>query len=105
MISAGISNNKRRAVYRRDGWRCALCDETRYLQVHHVIPRGQGGSDHMMNLITLCSNCHAVAHGTQLRDCDVHWDVKPEDITQACTEYLADYYAPIWNPWRKEGHP
>ena len=25
------------------------------------------------------------------------------DMEQAITEYLADYYAPDWNPWGKEG--
>ncbi|MBC8576703.1 hypothetical protein [Yanshouia hominis] len=23
------------------------------------------------------------------------------EIAQACVEYLADYYAPDWNPWAK----
>jgi len=33
----------RRGVYKRDGWRCALCDSTDGLQIHHVKPRGKGG--------------------------------------------------------------
>ena len=24
-----------------------------------------------------------------------------QEIAQACLEYLADYYAPDWNPWEK----
>lgn len=43
MISANIPKNIRRAVYRRDGFRCALCDSNRGLQIHHVIHRSQGG--------------------------------------------------------------
>ena len=42
-MHANINRELRRRIYRRDGWRCALCDSTRYLQIHHVIPRGQGG--------------------------------------------------------------
>lgn len=98
MISANITNAKRKAVYRRDCFACAICDDRRTLQVHHVVKRSQGGTDHMMNLITLCSKCHALAHGTNLFDCD---DLTQEDMEQAITEYMADYYAPIWNPWAK----
>ena len=102
MLSAKLTNQERRAIYRRDGFRCALCDSTRFLQIHHYIPRGRGGTNSPHNLITLCSDCHALAHGTNLRD----WrDVTQEDIAQACTEYLADYYAPQWNPWASNPYP
>ena len=63
MISANISNARRKAIYRRDGYACALCDNRQYLQIHHVIPRSNGGSDDPMNLICLCSKCHGAAHG------------------------------------------
>lgn len=98
MISAGIDRKTRREVYRRDGWRCALCDSTQYIQVHHCVPRGEGGTDEIQNLITLCSDCHALAHGMDLRG----WGAKKEDVDQAIVEYLADYYAPNWNPWSKD---
>lgn len=100
MLSANLTNETRKYVYRRDGYRCALCDSTRYLQVHHVVPRGKGGpSGNAMNLICLCSDCHALAHGTKLRD---FVDVDQETIEHAIIEYLADYYAGegyLWNPW------
>ena len=54
MIGARISNETRKAVYRRDGYRCALCDDTRGLQIHHVVLRSQGGTNLPQNLITLC---------------------------------------------------
>ena len=103
MISANITNETRKAVYRRDGYRCALCDSARYIQIHHVVPRGEGGpAANVMNLITLCANCHALAHGTKLQN----WvDITQEDIQHACVEYLADYYAGegyLWNPWAED---
>ncbi len=99
MLSAKLTNERRRAVYRRDGYRCALCDSTKYLQVHHYIKRSLGGSNHMHNLICLCSDCHALAHGTNLRD----WqDITQEDVEQAIVEYLADIYMDEWNPYRRE---
>lgn len=97
-MTANIDNKKRKAVYIRDGYRCALCDSTQYIQIHHVIPRGQGGSDNVQNLITLCSYCHSHAHGAPLYDTDV----TAEEMNQFCVEYLADLYAPRWNPWERE---
>lgn len=44
---------------------CAACGSTINLQYHHLIPRSLGGSDDETNLITLCGECHAKAHGIQ----------------------------------------
>lgn len=101
MLSARISNETRKAVYRRDGYRCAMCDDTRGLQIHHAVRRSQGGTDHAHNLITLCWRCHNIAHGTRFPGLDL----TAEDIDQACTEYLADLYAEeglLWNPWAED---
>lgn len=97
MLSARIPNETRRAVYRRDGWRCALCDSTQYLQIHHVIPRSVGGSDFPENLITLCSKCHAAAHGTKVEGYEMFDEAAME---LACVEYVSDYYAGDWYPYK-----
>ncbi|HOX25102.1 MAG TPA: HNH endonuclease [Candidatus Krumholzibacteria bacterium] len=54
----------RRQVLDRDGHRCttAGCDNTRFLEVHHVVPRAQGGTNTTDNLTTLCARCHRFAH-------------------------------------------
>ena len=75
MISARINNRIRKAVYRRDHYRCALCDSPRFIQVHHVIPKGSGGSVTSMH----------------------NWT--PKDVALACVEYVADIYAPDWWPY------
>lgn len=97
MISANIPNSIRRDVYRRDGYRCALCDSTKYLQIHHCVKRSAGGTNNRQNLITLCADCHAMAHGINLNG----WEITKEEMEQAIVEYLADLYAPDWNPWRE----
>ena len=68
MISANIPNSVRKAIYKRDGYRCALCDNNRGLQIHHVMKRSQGGSNSPHNLITLCMYCHNTIHGTRFPD-------------------------------------
>lgn len=100
-MNAKIPNQTRRSIYRRDGWRCALCDNSQSIQIHHAIPRGKGGSNSPHNLITLCSVCHAQAHG--ITACP---DISPEYVEQAAIEYLADMYAENeWNPWKPEWEP
>lgn len=102
MLSANISKSTRKRVYRRDGYRCALCDDPRRLQVHHVISRGQGGPETEMNLITLCPRCHMLCHG---QDID-RLGKTVEEMEQYCVEYLSDLYASekgiAWNPWSRE---
>jgi len=38
------------------------CDSKRFLEIHHIIPLNQGGSNHPDNLILLCSGHHKVQH-------------------------------------------
>lgn len=96
MISANIPNSVRKAVYKRDGYMCALCGDPRHLQIHHYRKRSLGGTDHPMNLITVCAYCHGVLHGN-LPACSDY--MGPEELDLACAEYLGDYYAPDWYPW------
>jgi len=90
-LSARIPDETRKLVYRRDGWRCAMCDSTDGIQVHHAVPRSQGGSDFPENLITLCWRCHATAHGLRLQGMPPHID--KDWMEQHIVEYLSDWTA------------
>lgn len=47
------------AINHRDKHRCQDCgNDTSPVEVHHIIPRGMGGSDHPANLKLVCQNCH-----------------------------------------------
>jgi 5-methylcytosine-specific restriction endonuclease McrA len=54
----------RRKVLARDRHRCRApdCGRTRFLEVHHLVSRQQGGSNKAENLITLCGSCHRLWH-------------------------------------------
>ncbi len=63
------SSKLKKAVLRRDGRRCTFtapdgrrCDSTRWLDVHHKIPRANGGGNEPENLVTLCSAHHRHLH-------------------------------------------
>jgi len=91
--------------------RCALCDDTHGLQIHHIVHRSCGGNDTPCNLITLCWRCHAEAHGTWLNerhvnalpsDAAARWAVLQsmiDDYEQMCVEYVSDYYRERGDEW------
>ena len=100
MKKSRITNEARKAVYRRDGYACAVCSDNRRLQIHHITKRSRGGGDEQMNLVTLCSVCHALAHGINL----VGVDLTPADVEQTIVEYMADLYVDLGFRW-PDGEP
>lgn len=58
--------NFKQAAKARDGYKCQCCGKKNCrLEVHHLLPRSRGGSDRLANLITLCSDCHRLAHSSE----------------------------------------
>ena len=58
--------NFKQAAKARDGYKCQCCGrKSCRLEVHHLLPRSRGGSDKLANLITLCSDCHHLAHSSE----------------------------------------
>ena len=68
--SATIAPSVRQAVLARDRHRCQSpgCGNTRFLEIHHIVPRKQGGSNQAENLQILCSRCHAFLHTRETRN-------------------------------------
>jgi len=60
----------RREVLVRDRHRCRRkgCNHTRFLEIHHIIPRSEGGTNDPENLVTLCSGCHELWHVLEQRN-------------------------------------
>ncbi len=54
----------RREVLARDKHQCQApgCGRTRFLEVHHILARRQGGTNDPENLMTLCGSCHRLWH-------------------------------------------
>jgi hypothetical protein len=57
----------RRAVLARDRGRCRCCGRRRYVEVHHLTPRSDGGAHSRAGCASLCSACHAAVHEGKLR--------------------------------------
>lgn len=59
-------NTLREFIIERDNFTCSKCgyfSMSNGLNVHHVKPLSEGGTNSINNLITLCSKCHSTAHG------------------------------------------
>jgi 5-methylcytosine-specific restriction endonuclease McrA len=58
--------NFKQAAKARDGHKCQCCGKKNCrLEVHHLLPRSRGGSDKLANLLTLCTDCHSLAHSSE----------------------------------------
>lgn len=56
-----LSKNKRFEVFKRDAFTCQYCGRKPpevVLEVDHIYPRSQGGTDDDLNLITACFECN-----------------------------------------------
>jgi len=62
-----IPASVRRAVLARDRGRCRACGRRRYVEIHHIKPRSQGGAHSRATMACMCSACHAAVHEGKLR--------------------------------------
>lgn len=74
-----IRDEKRAAIYERDGWSCVYCGRdmragrTRrqvqiVLSLDHLIPRCQGGDNSAHNVVTACLTCNSSRGARAWRD-------------------------------------
>jgi 5-methylcytosine-specific restriction endonuclease McrA len=59
----------RRQVLAKHRHRCQRpgCGHTQFLEVHHRVPRAQGGGNDPENLVCLCAACHRLLHDGNLK--------------------------------------
>lgn len=60
----GVDIELKNLILQRDNRRCAMCSigSPAKLQVHHIVPIANSGTDEHNNLLTLCNNCHLLVH-------------------------------------------
>jgi hypothetical protein len=63
-----IPPRTRRHVWRRDHGRCQVpgCRASKYLEIHHIVPRSRRGSHDPANLILVCNAHHVAVHEGRL---------------------------------------
>lgn len=51
------------AVYKRCNGECVVCGTAKDLEIHHILPISEGGTNKTENLELLCQKCHDMKHG------------------------------------------
>lgn len=76
-----ISTSLRKSILDRDQYQCQRCgthvgrrddNSVEPAEIHHVVPKRAGGSNHRYNLVTLCSECHNQIHWVMKRLPETH---------------------------------
>src|SRR3989338_8570386 len=62
---------------RKSHFRCCVCRNA-FVEVHHIVPESQGGSDELSNAAPLCASCHDLYGGNpdkrkQIKDMRDQW--------------------------------
>ena len=84
-----VSSRTAEKIMKRMSLPCSCCGfhvQGVTLDVHHIVPKKEGGTDDMDNLCYICPNCHRIAHTNsqllknqlvsleqQLKDCGKDW--------------------------------
>jgi hypothetical protein len=66
-----ISKSKRFEVFKRDKFTCQYCGKSApnvLVELDHIVPRAEGGSDDILNLITSCTDCNRGKGARRLSD-------------------------------------
>ena len=58
-----VSKATKRKIDKLWNHQCAICGNKDFLEYHHIIEKGKGGTDDYDNIILLCACCHAAIHG------------------------------------------
>src|ERR1043166_8851083 len=72
-----FSEQTKQEAKRRAHYKCVICQES-FLEVHHIVPQSEGGSDEIENAAPLCAGCHDRYGGNpekrkQLREMRNNW--------------------------------
>jgi hypothetical protein len=92
----------RRAVLLRDRCRCRVpgCSRRRYVDVHHLIARSEGGDHSRSNCITLCSTHHRRLHEGKLL---ITGDADAEPIFQDAAKRTVASFDAQGGAWASQG--
>jgi len=88
----------RRAVFARDGGRCAYCGGTA-ATIDHVVPRSRGGNHEWHNVVSACRRCNHVKADRMVSD--LGWRLHPpQEPTGAAWRILGTGRSdPRWVPY------
>lgn len=98
-------------VKRRDDGKCRWCGTDSNVQIHHVRYRSEGGPDTPKNLISVCAECHAMAHTNKKKYQPIllTWlwlfYVQEREVTVQSVFRLVEWQQSTHGKWFAKKHP
>ncbi len=91
----------RRALFARDGWRCAYCGTSGgRLTLDHVVPRSRGGDSVWENVVTSCAPCNLQKGNRLLEETKMSLLSPPRAPAPVLFIHLAASKIPaLWEPY------
>jgi hypothetical protein len=91
-----FSDKVKKEALGKAAFRCIMCGQYEvFLEVHHIVPEGKGGSDDIDNALALCPNCHTkYGNNTDFRK---FLKTKRDYWYQECERERANHN-PLFNP-------
>jgi len=91
----------RRALFARDGWRCAYCGTSGgRLTLDHVVPRSRGGTSIWENVVTSCAPCNLRKGNRLLEETAMRLLRPPRPPAAVLFIHLAAPQIPVgWQPY------
>jgi 5-methylcytosine-specific restriction endonuclease McrA len=91
----------RRALFARDGWKCAYCGTANgRLTLDHVVPRSKGGESIWENVVTACAPCNLRKGDRSLEQVGMELKTLPRPPAPALFIRLAAPRIPSgWTPY------
>lgn len=80
---------KRLAVFKRDNYQCQRCGSAKNLCVHHLSYARLGKDDEILDLITLCRECHSDIH---YYDINTHKRFQRSDDDDSDLAFSLDFF-------------
>lgn len=78
---------------------CLICGDTWRVELHHLVPRAQGGDDIKANLVPLCAEHHRrVTEHVGLTCVDLRQSLSPEHIRYCVDKVGAERFEKSY-PW------
>lgn len=103
----GLSKKIRFEVFKRDMFKCQYCgkspikDQDVVLEVDHIVPVSEGGSNDMINLITSCWDCNRGKGARKLDDRQIlvtqHEEIEKLQIENEQFDHLIEYKKELMN--------
>ena len=77
----------KKEISKKAYYRCSICHRLETIEIHHIVPQSEGGSDGIGNAVPLCHSCHRIYGANPnkrifIREKRDHWYENAKSVIQ-----------------------